>query len=171
MRTSELKFDAPYPFYKNYIDLIDDVDLLDMLKRQLKNFPNFINSIPDDTMSYNYAVGKWSIAEVLVHIIDSERVFQYRALRFSRGDKTPLPGFEQDAYVPFSNANQRSKGSILEEYNAVRNSTITLFENLDEESLRLNGIASNLNWSVGAVGFAICGHQRHHRNILRERYL
>ncbi|PKA96495.1 DinB family protein [Flavobacteriaceae bacterium MAR_2009_75] len=168
---SELKFDAPYPFYKNYIDLLDDVDLLDMLKRQLKNFPRFIESISDDKMSYRYAEGKWSIAEVLVHIIDSERVFQYRALRFSRGDKTSLPGFEQDDYVPYSNANQRSKESVIAEYKAVRNSTIHLFENLDDEVLRLKGVASNLEWSAGAVGFAICGHQRHHRNILRERYL
>lgn len=171
MKPSELVFAGTYPFYKNYIDLLGDVDLLELLQRQLSNFPQFIDSIPEGKLSFAYAADKWTVAEVLVHIIDSERVFQYRALRFSRGDRTVLPGFDQDKYVPFSNAGHRSKQSILEEYKVVRKSTIALFGSLEERALGYKGEASGLQWSVAALGFVICGHQRHHRNILRERYL
>lgn len=171
MKLSELQLPQPYPFYKNYIDTLEEVELIDMLKRQMNNFPKFIESIPEEKIHYRYEVEKWTVTEVLLHIIDSERVFQYRALRFSRGDMTDLPGFEQDDYVPFSNAINRSVDSLIEEYIAVRQSTISLFINLSEEDLKRKGTASGLPWSVGALGFAICGHQRHHRNILRERYL
>jgi len=111
------------------------------------------------------------VAEVLIHITDTERVFQYRALRFARKDKTPLPGFDQDAYVPFSMANTRSIDAVINEYKSVRQSTISLYETFDEAVLKQIGIASNADMSVGALGFIICGHQRHHRNILKERYL
>jgi len=171
MRTSELHIPEPIPFYKNYIDVVGDVELLDMLQRQLGNFPEFIESIPDDKLLHRYEVNKWSIADVLVHVIDSERVFQYRALRFSRGDFTPLPGFDQDIYAAHAMADRRSKESIIEEYKIVRKSTISIFSTLDRETLDNVGVASNMNWSVGALGFVICGHQKHHRNILRERYL
>ena len=171
MTRSELQFAEPLPFYKNYIDLSGDAELSDMLQKQLANFPEFIESIPDDKWNYAYAPEKWSIAEVLVHIIDSERIFQYRALRFSRNDATILPGFDQDAYVGPSKAERRSKESVLEEYRAVRKSTLSLFANFDRSDLEKTGTASNLSWSVGALGFVICGHQKHHRNIIRERYL
>ena len=171
MTRSELQFAEPLPFYKNYIDLSGDAELSDMLQKQLANFPEFIESIPDNKWNYAYAPEKWSIAEVLVHIIDSERIFQYRALRFSRNDATILPGFDQDAYVGPSKAERRSKESVLEEYRAVRKSTLSLFANFDRSDLEKTGTASNLSWSVGALGFVICGHQKHHRNIIRERYL
>ncbi len=171
MRTSELQISEPFPFYKTYIDVLGDVELLDMLKRQLGNFQEFIESIPDDGLLYSYQVDKWTIAQVLVHIIDTERVFQYRALCFSRGDSTPLPGFDQDIYAVHSMADRRSKESIMEEYKVVRKSTIAIFANLDRETLNKIGNASNMEWSVGALGFVICGHQKYHRNILRERYL
>ncbi len=171
MRTSELQISEPFPFYKTYIDVLGDVELLDMLKRQLGNFQEFIESIPDDGLLYSYQVDKWTIAQVLVHIIDTERVFQYRALCFSRGDSTPLPGFDQDIYAVHSMADRRSKESIMEEYKVVRKSTIAIFANLDRETLDKIGNASNMEWSVGALGFVICGHQKYHRNILRERYL
>lgn len=171
MRTSELQISEPFPFYKTYIDVLGDVELLDMLKRQLGNFQEFIESIPDDKLLYSYQVDKWTIAQVLVHIIDTERVFQYRALCFSRGDSTPLPGFDQDIYAVHSMADRRSKESIMEEYKVVRKSTIAIFANLDRETLNKIGNASNMEWSVGALGFIICGHQKYHRNILRERYL
>ncbi|WP_276166898.1 DinB family protein [Zobellia alginiliquefaciens] len=171
MRTSELKIVPPIPFYKTYIDVLGDVDLLEMLEGQLKNFPKFIENIPDDKLTYAYGPEKWTIAQVLLHIIDSERVFQYRSLRFSRGDSTALPGFEQDLYAPNSNAETRSKESIIEEYKAVRQSTITLYKNFDAVTLGKQGVASNLPWDVATLGFVICGHQKYHRNILRERYL
>ena len=171
MRTSELQIPEPFPFYKTYIDLVGDVELLDMLQRQLGNFPEFIESIPDNKLSHKYEMDKWTIAEALVHIIDAERVFQYRALRYSRGDTTSLPGYDHDLYAINAMADRRSKESIIEEYKIVRKSSIALFANLDRTTLDNEGVANDLNWSVAALGFVICGHQKHHRNILRERYL
>lgn len=171
MRTSEIEFQDQVPFYKTYINVLGDVDLNEMLESQLMNFPNFIDSLPDDKLGFAYAEGKWTIAEVLLHIIDSERVFQYRALRFSRGDKTKLSGFDQDLFVSNSNAALRSKESLKEEYRAVRKASIALFAQLDRSALSLIGESSNLSWSVAALGFVICGHQKYHRNMIRERYL
>lgn len=171
MRRSELAEGDCTPNYKVYIDTLGDVELSDIHQRQLTNFPEFIDSIPDSKLHYSYQEGKWTIAEVILHVIDTERVFQYRAFRFSRADKTSLPGFEQDDYVPNSNAHRRSKESIIEEYKAVRKSTIALYTNIDRQTLQLKGIASNAEMSVAALGFIISGHQKHHRNIIRERYL
>ncbi len=171
MKTTDLKIPEPVPFYKTYVDVLGEVDLLDMLERQLQNFPNFINSIAEDKLSYAYETKKWTVAQVLLHIIDSERVFQYRALRFSRGDETALPGFDQDLYAPNSGAERRSIESLIEEYIAVRQSTITLYKSFDTKTLQKVGTASSLPWNVAALGFVICGHQKYHRNILRERYL
>jgi hypothetical protein len=106
-----------------------------------------------------------------LHVIDAERVFQYRALRIARGDHTPLAGFDQDAYVPNSGAGKRSRESIIEEYRAVRQATISLFSTFDAEALNQRGTASKSEVNVAALGFIICGHQKHHRNIIRERYL
>ncbi len=171
MRVTELKKEEYHPFYQTYIDVLGDVELFDMLRRQLENFPKFLESLPDEKLSFAYAEGKWTIAEALVHVLDAERVFQYRALRFIRGDKTPLPGFDQDLYVPNSNAARRTKESIIEEYKAVRRSTIALFSNINGKMLHNMGEASNSPISVAALGFIICGHQKHHRNVIRERYL
>ncbi len=171
MKTSELKASDYNPYYKAYIEALGEVDLMKALKKQVENYPQFLASIPEDKLYYSYAEGKWTVAEVLLHVLDSERVFQYRALRFARQDETPLPGFNQDKYVPTSGANERSIGSIIEEYKAIRNSTIALYESFDEGILKRKGVASNSFMSVGALGFIICGHQKHHRNIIRERYL
>ncbi|MEZ2414190.1 DinB family protein [Muriicola sp. E247] len=171
MKTSELKEHEYNPYYRAYIEALGEVDLMKTLHKQIKNYPQFLASIPEDKLNYQYAEGKWTVAEVLLHVLDSERVFQYRALRFARKDQTPLPGFDQDLYVPQSGAGNRSLDSIIEEYKAIRQSTITLYESFEEDILKRKGVASNSNMSVAALGFIICGHQRHHRNILRERYL
>ncbi|MEO9893321.1 DinB family protein [Aurantibacter sp.] len=171
MRKSELKVGDYNSFFQTYLNTLGDVSLMDMHQKQLQNFPQFMESIPDAKLHYAYDDGKWTLAEVLLHIIDTERVFQYRALRFSRGDKTPLPGFEQDDYVPNSFANRRSKESLIEEYKIVRKATISLFTNFDRNILETKGITNNAELSVAAIGFIISGHQKHHRNIIRERYL
>jgi uncharacterized damage-inducible protein DinB len=171
MRVTELKKEKYNPYYQTYIDVLGDVELFDIIRRQLENFPQFLESLPDEKLNYAYAEGKWTIAEVLIHVLDTERVFQYRALRFMRGDKTPLPGFDQDLYVPNSNADRRTKESIIEEYKAVRRSTIALFSNMKGQTLHNMGVASDSPTSVAALGFIICGHQKHHRNVIRERYL
>ena len=171
MKSSQLKKKDFNPYYANYIATLGDVELMEMLKKQLKNFPSFISSIPKDKFHYSYAEGKWTVAQVLVHILDTERVFQYRALRFARNDKTPLPGFDQDLFVAESKAENWSREEVLENYKIIRKSTIALFEKFSDEDLNKVGIASNSPMSVAALGFICCGHQRHHRNILRERYL
>jgi len=122
-------------------------------------------------MSYAYTDGKWSVAEVLVHLMDTERIFQYRALRFARNDKTELKGFEQDDYIPESEANGRDKEDVLREFLAIRNSSIALFKSFHEEQLKRSGKANGATMSVRALGCIICGHQAHHFNILKQRYL
>jgi len=171
MKASELKEGDYNPYYKTYIDKLGDSDLLQTLEKQLNNFPNFMASIPEEKLKYAYAEGKWTVLEALQHIIDTERVFQYRALRFSRNDQTPLQGFDQDDFVPESNANKKSIDSMIAEYKTVRASTISLFASCDEATLKRIGTASNSPMSVGAIGLITCGHQRHHRDIIRERYL
>lgn len=171
MKTSELSTGDYHPFYEPYIAALGDVELVNMLKKQKENFPQFIASIPENNWLSAYAEDKWTIAETLGHILDAERVFQYRALRFARNDQTPLPGFDQDAYVPVSDANKRTKDEVIEEYRIIRESSIALFSGFSEEVLQRKGTASNSVMSVGALGFIICGHQRHHKLVIKERYL
>jgi hypothetical protein len=171
MKASELTSGDYNPYYKTYVDKIGESELIPTLEKQLKNFPNFMRSIPEEKLQYAYAEGKWTILEALQHIIDTERVFQYRALRFSRNDQTALPGFDQDVFVPESSANSKSIESIIEEYTTVRASTLSLFSSFNEDILKRLGTASDSPMSVGALGFITCGHQRHHRDIIRERYL
>jgi hypothetical protein len=171
MKLSEIREGDCPAYYRPYLQTLAEGSLLELMKRQMGNFPEFINSIPEDLWNYRYAPEKWSVAEVLLHVLDTERVFQYRALRFGRKDFTPLPGFDQDAYVPMSQAGERNRESVVEEYKVVRESTLILFSNLPEERLFWKGSASGNPMSIGAIGFIICGHQKHHRNILRARYL
>ncbi len=171
MKLSELSKKEYPPFYATYIDVLGEADLQALLVKQLTNFPQFIQSIPEEKLHYAYGKDKWTIAEVLLHIIDAERVFQYRALRFARNDKTALPGFDQDEYVPFSKADTYTKEDLIKAYTVVRQSTIQLFESFDREELNRIGTASNSPMSVAALGFICCGHQKHHRNIIRSKYL
>ena len=171
MRSTELQAGEYHKFYEPYIKALGDVELMEMLQKQYVNFPQFLASIPLEKFQYSYAEGKWTVAQVLVHILDAERVFQYRALRFARNDATALPGFDQDAYVPFSGAEEISKEAVVEQYLAIRQSTITLFSSFDDEALMRKGTASNVSMSVRALGFFCCGHQKHHKQILKDRYL
>ena len=120
---------------------------------------------------YSYAEGKWTIKELVQHIIDAERVLSYRALRFSRNDTTNLSGFDEDWYVANSNGNERNFKDMLQEFIHVRNSTILLFKSFKPEMLLINGTASNSDMSVRALGFIIAGHQTHHLKIIKEKYL
>lgn len=162
-----------YPGYASmYMKwLPDDGQILKHLEGQLKNTREFIAGIPRQQMEFRYAPGKWTIKEILVHIIDDERIYAYRALRIGRGDTTPLPGFEQDEYVPYSRANERSMSGILQEYAAVRKATLSLFENFSGEDLLRRGIANSYPVSVRALLYHLAGHELHHLQIIRERYL
>jgi len=158
-----------HAYFSTYINKVDENGFMAALKDlQMRDL---ISGLSDSQWSHSYAPGKWTIKEALLHLMDTERIFCYRALRIARNDKTALSGFEQDDYVPKSNAHRRSKESIIEEYKAVRKSTIALFSNIDRQTLSLKGTASNSEMSVAALGFHISGHQKHHRNVIRERYL
>jgi len=173
MRLIEKPKDGEFPPYANmYIKLLPDDGLL--LKHLRDNFvttKELILSLPGEKLNYRYAANKWTIREILVHIIDDERIYAYRALRFARNDKTELPGFEQDDYAMCSGANERSIENIFEEYEAVRNSTITLFNGLPENSFLRVGTANNNKATVRALAYHIAGHELHHINIIKEKYL
>ncbi|MGA9238284.1 DinB family protein [Robiginitalea sp.] len=171
MRLSELKEGDCPEYYKPYLEVLPDAALLELMERQMGNFPEFLASIPGDKLSFRYAPGKWSVSEVLMHILDTERIFQYRALRLGRKDATPLSGFDQDEYVPESFAEGRTLKDIIREYRVIRESSLLLFKSLPPDRLLFTGNASGQDISLGALGFIMCGHQKHHRNILRERYL
>jgi uncharacterized damage-inducible protein DinB len=173
VRKIEKPKDGEFPRYAiMYIKLLpDDGLLLTHLKENFDKTKEFILSLPEEKLTYRYAKNKWTIKEIIVHIIDDERIYAYRALCFARNDKTELPGFEQDDYAIFSNANERSIESILKEYEAVRNATITLFEGFDETAILREGIANKNKATVRALGYHLAGHELHHINIIKEKYL
>lgn len=159
------------PYTMMYIDLLpDDGLILKHLQDNLENTISFIRSLPDEKLTYRCAEGEWTVKEILVHIIDDERIYCYRALRFARNDTTELPGFEQDEYVPYSGANDRELEAIIEEFSAVRRATITFFKNLDEAALKRKGIGSGNIMSVRAAAYHIAGHALHHLESIRENY-
>lgn len=148
MLLSELPTSEYNPFYHTYVMALGDVDLLDELRNGKQVLLSLLEEIPEEKLTYAYAEDKWTLAEALVHMLDTERIFQYRALCIARNDKSEFPGFDQDAYVPVSNANNRSKKDLIDEYVAVRDSSITLFASLDEEALKRVGVASGDRKSV-----------------------
>jgi hypothetical protein len=159
-------------YYRPYLDgLPKSEQLLDLMQNQLGNFPEFLASIPFEKWNYSYAPGKWTLMESIVHVLDTERVFQYRSLCFGRKDESQLPGFDQDKWVIESNTSGYSPSEIIEEYQIIRSSTIALFRKFSELDLKFVGTASNKKISLGILGFLICGHQRHHRDIIRNNYL
>lgn len=158
-------------YYKTYIDLVSEPSLIKSLAEGLLNVSAFFEAIPKSKLEYRYAEGKWTPKEVLLHLIDTERVFSYRALTFARSPNMTLPGFDQDAFVEHSEANQYTIDALLEEYLVVRTATISLFKSFNEEVLMRSGVASGSPLSVRAAGTIICGHEIHHCTILKERYL
>jgi len=159
------------PFYKNYVKQIDEPDMLQALRISGHRMSELVHSIPDNKADFAYAPGKWTVRELLCHIMDAERIFCYRALRFARNDKTPLSGFEENDYAPQANATGRSLQKIASEMSHLRASTIDLFESFTPEMLTRKGTANKNELSVVALGFIISGHETHHRKILQERYL
>jgi DinB family protein len=159
------------PYAEGYNSRVPSGDIVGTLSRQLEETLALIKSIPDARKDWRYAEGKWSVKELLGHVIDGERIFAYRALRFGRGDSTPLSGFEQDDYVRGGGFSERSLSDLAEEYEHVRRSTISLFANFDAEAWSRRGSANDSEVSVRALAFIIAGHERHHVEILRTRYL
>jgi len=157
-------------YYKKYIEQVDGDNYLSALKMLQPKTVAFLNSLDAAKWNYRYATGKWSIKEAMLHVIDTERIMTYRALRIARNDKTPLPGYEQDDYIPYTDAENRSPASIIEEYKAVRGATISMFSNFNDEMLSRVGTASGNPFTPRALGYIIAGHELHHMQIIRQRY-
>jgi len=156
--------------YRSYVDKVPDGDLLALLEAQMKEKRALLGSLDPERAGFRYAEGKWSVIEVVGHITDGERIFAYRALRFARGDATPLPGFEENDYVPAGRFDQRTLPDVLDEAAAVRAASIALLRGLPAESFERRGVASENPISVRALAYVIAGHERHHMGVLRERY-
>lgn len=159
------------PYYKSYIDNATDSNIVNGLEQNIYTVVSFYSKVPLTKHDYAYAEGKWTVKDILLHVIDTERIFCYRALRIARKDRTPLAGFEQDDYVITGNSKNRTLKSLLEEYKAVRYATIALYNSFDSKSLVRIGEASGFPISVRALGYIITGHENHHNQVLIERYL
>ncbi|HEY8405009.1 MAG TPA: DinB family protein [Flavobacteriales bacterium] len=154
-----------------YLDLVTEDDLITGFKNQTSESLEFFSGLTEEQLLYRYEEGKWNIKELLVHMMDAERVFCYRALRFARYDQTVLAGYSHNDYVMNSKASERSIRSLLEEYAVVRTATVALFSNFAPEVLDNRGVANGVDMCVAAIGFAILGHERHHLQVIREKYL
>ena len=157
-------------FYFKYIDQIEGDNALDAMQRQYFMATNFYQKLPESKWAFRYEEGKWSIKQVLLHVIDTERVFNYRAMRIARGDTTPMPGFSENSYADHSRADDRSPISLIEEYKSVRMSTYSFFENLSPDVLNFHGIANDYSVSCRALAWILAGHEFHHLNVIQERY-
>ena len=157
-------------FYADYIAGVPDGDLLQRLEAQGREMAALLGAVPESRGGFAYASGKWTLKEMLLHQIDTERIFAYRALRFARADGQDLRGFEQDDYVAHSGANARSIASLLAEYGATRAASLSLFESFTEEQLDRRGTANGGPATVRALLYILPGHERHHLNIICERY-
>ncbi len=159
------------PFYANYVSGVPDGDITEILEAQARELVELLGRLDVARAEYRYAPGKWSVKEVVGHITDTERIFAYRALRISRGDATPLAGFDQDTYVAGAHFDRRDLGSLLAEFQTVRAATVSLFRSMTEEESRRAGSANATPVTARALAFIAAGHERHHSRILRERYL
>lgn len=179
MRYIKKPLEGEYPQYSNiYMDLLeDDGKVLEHLWQNFMEIKELVQTLPEEKLVYRYAEHKWTIKEILVHLIDDERIFTYRSLRYARNDDTPLHGFDQDEYARFSKANDRSLESILDEYEWVRRSTIALFKYLPEDSFTRSGEGIDFDGSVinkrtvRALAYHIAGHELRHFNIIKAHYL
>lgn len=163
---------AEYPtFYAGYVNGMAEGNLLAMLESQIEEIAGTLGALPDSRGDFAYAPGKWTLKEVVGHIADAERIFSYRALRIARGDETPLPGFDEKAYVPNSGAGARSLASLVGELRAIRASTQALLRDLPADSVNRKGTASGGSVTVRAIAWIIAGHAAHHFRIIRDRYL
>ena len=168
-------FERPGPgeyadFYAGYIAALPPGDILEILERQKDQLRRLAANVAADQETFRYAPGKWSLREVVGHLIDAERVFSYRALRFSRGDETPLAGFDENFYVAHARFDDRTLQSLIDELILLRSANVLLFRELAPEDLARVGVANTYPVSVRALAFILAGHLHHHLGILRERY-
>lgn len=158
------------PYYATYINLVHEPDGIRALEQSGKQLVDFLTSMPPNKGTFRYQPEKWSVNEVLQHIIDCELIFLYRALRIARNDQTPLPGFEQDDYVPASMSDYQSTANLLDLFVKTRELSIAMFKSFPPQSAQNIGIANGFPTSVRAICFTMSGHVLHHLNVLKERY-
>lgn len=171
MKNISPPIDGTFPEYqKNYISRIGQRNVLRVLESQILDLKALLSEIPYESEDFAYAEGKWTIKELVGHVIDTERIMCYRALCFSRGEATSLPGFDEDAYVKASSFNERSLYDLGHEFGSVREATICLFKYMTETELDRIGTANNHKMSVRSILYMIAGHHIHHDQVLRERY-
>ncbi len=159
------------PYFEKYIALVPDGDIAVTLGRQIEDTLSLIRGLSEAQGDLRYAPGKWSVKEVIGHLIDAERIFAYRALRFARDDSTPLPGFDENRYVANAGFGSRSLADLADEFEYTRKSNVHLFKHLDADSWLRRGAANDNEISVRAIAYVIAGHELHHVGILRTRYL
>ena len=159
------------PYYARYIALVPDGDIVETLRRQIVETRALLGGVSPERAAVRYAPGKWSVTEVVGHLADGERVFAHRALRFARGDRTPLPGFDENDYAATARYASRPLADVLAELETVRAASVALFGTFDDAELSRRGIANEAEISVRAIVWIIAGHELHHRSVLRERYL
>ena len=174
MTASNLEFPNPSEydtFYAGYISCVTESDVLSVLHRQQAEIPEMLKELSEEDFDRRYDSRKWSLKEVIGHLIDTERLFSFRALCIARGETQSLPGFDQDDYVKAGLFETRTSKSLLAEYGAVRESSIQLFENLDPTAWSRTGLANQVTFSVRAIAFIIAGHEAHHIEVVKNRYL
>ncbi|MEM1136021.1 MAG: DinB family protein [Bacteroidota bacterium] len=171
MKIPDLNQLEHHHFFNRYIEIIPPgMSLTRALNAGKSAVINFFSEIPEEKLAYKYEADKWTIKEVLQHIIDTERIFAYRVFRIARGDKTSLADFEQDIYIDSSLANKKTRKELLEEFIAVRKATLSLINSLSDEGLKNMGFSSNYPLSARAAAFIIAGHELWHIKIIKERY-
>lgn len=158
-------------YYEPYVSKLEDENVLSTLRGQLSSVPDFFGGLSEEQVEYRYASDKWSVKEILNHLNDAERVFSYRALCISRGENKPLPGMDQEVYQNNSRSEMRSISSLIQEFVAIRNSTVSLFANITEEDSLKLGDASGSPVSVRALAALIAGHYIHHIEVIKQKYL
>ncbi len=159
------------PYFATYVDKVPAGDILDLLRAQLDDTMRALAGVPESDAGYRYAPGKWSIREVIGHVVDAERIFVCRGVCFARGERQPLPGFDENAYAAASGADGKPLAVHLEELRTQRAATLGFLAGLPAEALARRGTASGNICTVGAIPYIIAGHERHHLGVLRERYL
>lgn len=158
------------PFYETYVRLVAEADLVAAMEASLEQLVSDLSRIPLAMQDHAYAEGKWTVKELIQHAIDTERVFAYRALCIARGEKQPLPGFDENAYASNADVTQRPLGDMSSEFESLRRSNLSMFRGFTETMLQTSGTAAGKPVTVRAIGYMTIGHWRHHVGILRERY-
>ena len=159
------------PYFQNYIKWVDDLNVTQLLSDDKRETMQFLESIPDTKFDFSYGIKKWTLKQVLQHLIDVERIFAYRALCFSRNDSAELHSFDQHDYLTEANIDKVGFNDLVAEWASVRGSTIHFFNNLHKPYLSRVGRAGGLEFSVQSIGFIIVGHNRHHLKVIKEKYL